>query len=109
MKTTLSAAVIGSLEVMRKIILEADAQEKVLRKQLEAAAPKLLPKATGALTWVLLMRESGLDTPIDDETREKLAEVQYLERSIGRTGRVAIRPVLPMTSKDLWQIYMLGQ
>ncbi len=58
---------------------------------------------------VLLMRESGLEAPIDDETREKLAEIQYLERSIGRTGRIAIRPVLPMTSKDLWQIYMLGQ
>ena len=35
---------------------------------------------------VLLMRESGLDAPVDDETREKLAEMQYLERSIGRTG-----------------------
>ncbi len=58
---------------------------------------------------VLLMRESGIEAPIDDETREKLAEIEYLERSIGRTGRVAIRPVLPMTSKDLWQIYMLGQ
>jgi RsiW-degrading membrane proteinase PrsW (M82 family) len=58
---------------------------------------------------VLLMRESGLEAPIDDETREKLAEIKYLERSIGRTGRIAIRPVLPMTSKDLWQIYMLGQ
>jgi transposase len=57
LKPTLAAAVSGSLEVMRKIILEADAQEKVLRKQLQAAAPKLLPKATGALTWVLLMRE----------------------------------------------------
>lgn len=58
---------------------------------------------------VILMRESGLAAPIDEETREKLAEIQYLERSIGRTGRIAMRPVLPMTSKDLWQIYMLGQ
>jgi protease PrsW len=58
---------------------------------------------------LILMRESGLDTPVDDETREKLAEMQYLEKSIGRTGRIAMRPVLPMTSKDLWQIYMLGQ
>lgn len=57
---------------------------------------------------VLLMRESGFDAPIDEETREKLAEMRYLERSIGRTGRIAMRPVLPMTSKDLWQIYMLG-
>ena len=58
---------------------------------------------------LILLRESGLDTPVDDETREKLAEIQYLERSIGRTGRIAMRPVLPMSSKDLWQIYMLGQ
>jgi hypothetical protein len=58
---------------------------------------------------VILMRESGLDAPIDDETREKLTELQYLERSIGRTGQLAIRPVLQMTSKDLWQIYMLGR
>jgi RsiW-degrading membrane proteinase PrsW (M82 family) len=57
---------------------------------------------------VLLMRESGLDAPIDDETREKLTEMQYLERSIGRTGQLAMRPVLQMSSKDLWQIYMLG-
>lgn len=58
---------------------------------------------------MILMRESGLDAPVDEETREKLVEMQYLERSIGRTGRIAMRPVLPMTSKDLWQIYMLGR
>jgi RsiW-degrading membrane proteinase PrsW (M82 family) len=58
---------------------------------------------------VLLMRESGLEAPVDEETREKLVELQYLERSIGRTGRLAMRPVLQMTSKDLWQIYVLGQ
>lgn len=58
---------------------------------------------------VLIMRENGIDAPLDDETREKLAEMQYLERSIGRAGQLAVRPVLKMTSKDLWQIYMLGQ
>jgi transposase len=57
LKPTLSAEVSGSLAVMRKLILEADAQEKLLRRQLEEAAPNSLPKATGALTWVLLMRE----------------------------------------------------
>jgi hypothetical protein len=57
---------------------------------------------------VLMIRESGIETTLDEETREKLAELQYLERTIGRTGRLAMRPVLQMTSKDLWQIYMLG-
>ena len=57
---------------------------------------------------VLMMRESGIESSIDEETREKLAELQYLERSIGRTGQLAMRPVLQMTTKDLWQIYRLG-
>ena len=58
---------------------------------------------------VLLMRESGLEPEIDEETRSNLAELRYLERSIGKTGQIAMRPVLRMTSKDLWQLYMLGK
>jgi len=56
---------------------------------------------------VLLMRESGLEPEVDEETRANLAELRHLERSIGRTGRLAMRPVLRMTSKDLWQLYVL--
>lgn len=56
---------------------------------------------------VLLMRESGFETAVDEDTRASLAELRYLERSIGRTGQLAIRPVLRMTSRDLWQLYML--
>jgi protease PrsW len=56
---------------------------------------------------VLLLRESGLDAVIDEETRANLAELQYLERSIGRAGRLALRPVLGLSSRDLWQIYLL--
>jgi RsiW-degrading membrane proteinase PrsW (M82 family) len=56
---------------------------------------------------VLLMRESGIEAEIDEETRANLAELQYLERSIGHAGQLALRPVLSMTSKDLWQIYLL--
>ena len=56
---------------------------------------------------ILLLRESGIEAQIDDEVKEQLAELRYLERSIGRTGQLAVRPILQMTSKDLWQIYML--
>jgi RsiW-degrading membrane proteinase PrsW (M82 family) len=56
---------------------------------------------------VLLMRESGFEPEIDEETRAQLAELKYLERSIGRTGQLAIRPVLRMTRRDLWQFFML--
>jgi hypothetical protein len=56
---------------------------------------------------VLLMRENGLDAPVGERTREKFAELEYLETSIGRTGVLAMRPFLHMTRKDLWQLNVL--
>jgi transposase len=53
----LSEWLVGELEQMRTVLLTLDAQEKARRKALEAAAPKTLPKAVGALTWILLARE----------------------------------------------------
>ena len=58
---------------------------------------------------MLLMRESGIDDQLDDETRAKLAELEYLERSIGRSGQLALRPLLLVTGKDLWQLRWLAQ
>jgi len=55
------------------------------------------------------MRQNGIDPPIDDETRDTFTEMRYLEASIGRTGLLAIHPMLRMTRKDLWQMYMLGK
>ena len=56
---------------------------------------------------VLLARENGIDVETDAETLEKLAELEYLERSIGRTGQLAMQPVLQTSRKDLWQFYVL--
>jgi len=53
----LPAWLVERLEVMRKILLELDAQERAVHTELEAAAPAQLPKAVGALTWVMLARE----------------------------------------------------
>lgn len=58
---------------------------------------------------ILLMRENGFDVPIDEATREKFAEMTYLEKSIGRTGLRALHPLLHMSHRDLWQLYMLGK
>jgi RsiW-degrading membrane proteinase PrsW (M82 family) len=58
---------------------------------------------------ILMMRENGFDAPIDEPTREKFAEMRYLEKSIGPTGRRALQPMLHMSHKDLWQLYMLGK
>ena len=56
---------------------------------------------------VLMMRENGLDTPVGERTRAKFEEMHYLEKSIGKTGLLAMRPFLQMTRKDLWQLYVL--
>ncbi len=56
---------------------------------------------------VLMMRENGLDAPVGERTRAKFEEMRYLEKSIGKTGCLAMSPFLQMTRKDLWQLYML--
>ena len=58
---------------------------------------------------VLMMREAGFETALDQATREKLAELDYLERSIGRTGLLALQPLLPMRRKALSQLYLLAE
>ena len=58
---------------------------------------------------ILIMRENGFDVPVDEPTRDKFTEMRYLEGSIGKTGLMAIQPMLHMSHKDLWQLYMLGK
>ena len=57
LKETLGPWLVEQLEIMRANLLQLDEQEKKLREKLEATAPKSLPKAIGALTWVMLLRE----------------------------------------------------
>lgn len=57
LKPTLPAWLVQELEIMRTVLATVDTQEKARRQTLEAAAPKNLPKAVGALTWVLIALE----------------------------------------------------
>jgi hypothetical protein len=57
---------------------------------------------------LLMMRESGFANKAGEQTRAKLEELKYLEKSIGATGKLAIKPFLKMSQKDLWQFYMLS-
>ena len=58
---------------------------------------------------ILMMRESGFEVPVDEETRAKFIEMRYLESSIGKTGLLAIQPMCHMNHRELWQLYMLGK
>jgi protease PrsW len=57
---------------------------------------------------ILLAREAGVRLPPDPQVRANLEELDYLNKSVGRTGRLAIAPFLNMTRRELWQLYLLG-
>jgi hypothetical protein len=58
---------------------------------------------------ILIAREAGLDLPVGDDVGANLEELKYLERAIGPTGMLAVRPLLRNSSRDLWHLYMLGK
>ncbi len=58
---------------------------------------------------VLLMREHGFESKPEPDTAEKFSELDYLEKSLGKTGMMAIKPFLHTTSRDLWQLYSIGR
>ena len=58
---------------------------------------------------ILLMREAGFDAAPDPSVKAKFEELRYLEKSIGRTGLLALRPFLHTSTRDLWQLNMLTE
>lgn len=56
---------------------------------------------------LLMLREAGFPAEPDPETREQLAEMEFLERSIGPAGKLALAPFLRTGSADAWQWTLL--
>lgn len=56
---------------------------------------------------ILMMKERGIKPPPNAAAREQLAELRFLEKSLGATGRLAIAPFIRTGSHDLWQSYMV--
>ena len=56
---------------------------------------------------LLMMREAGFPVTLDANDKANLDELDFLERSIGATGKLAMAPFLRTSSRDLWQIYMM--
>src|SRR5580704_8314463 len=57
----------------------------------------------------LMLREAGLEVPPDPSWESNFKELRYLEKSIGPTGMLAIRPLLSQTPRDLWEMHQLGR
>jgi hypothetical protein len=52
----------------------------------------------------MLRREMGFPVAPDPAVAKQFQELRYLEQSIGRAGLLAMRPLLPQSSRDLWEI-----
>jgi RsiW-degrading membrane proteinase PrsW (M82 family) len=57
----------------------------------------------------LLFREMGLEVAPDPNLEKQLKELKYLEKNIGPTGMLAIRPLLSRTPRDLWEMHRFGR
>jgi RsiW-degrading membrane proteinase PrsW (M82 family) len=58
---------------------------------------------------IIMMRESGFAIPKDPEIAEKLRELAFLEKSIGKTGKLALSPLLHTGIQEFWQLSLINQ
>jgi protease PrsW len=56
---------------------------------------------------MLLARQAGIRIPVGDDVRETLTELRFLQKAVGKTGLLALQPVLRLSNRDLWQLYVL--
>ena len=56
---------------------------------------------------ILMLRESGFPVKKDVEVDSKLEEIRSLKESIGKTGQLALSPILHSSAHDIWQLHML--
>jgi len=56
---------------------------------------------------ILLLRESGFRVKVDSGIKESIGELKFLEKSIGKTGILALSPLLSSSVHDFWQPYLL--
>ncbi len=57
----------------------------------------------------LMLREAGIEVPADPDLESRFRELRYLEKSIGPTGMLAVRPLLKTTPRDLWEMRHLAR
>lgn len=58
---------------------------------------------------ILMMREAGFEAEPDPTLPDKFVELRYLEKSIGRTGMLALHPFIHTSTRDLWQLNLLSE
>lgn len=57
----------------------------------------------------LMLREQGFEPAPDPELAGRLAELRWLEKSVGRAGLLALRPLTRWRGTDTWQRHLLAE
>ena len=55
----------------------------------------------------VIAQAAGLELPVDEDVYAALAEREYLQKSIGRTGLLALEPLRVTSHRDYWNQYVL--
>ena len=58
---------------------------------------------------ILMARQSGFEVPADPDMEGRFTELRFLERSIGKTGLLAMLPLFHFSDRDLWQYHMISK
>jgi hypothetical protein len=110
----------ADLEVL-EIIESGEVRKSRIGQYLESVRHRFPPAVVGDMLCLLqirhelairakallIAREVGVEIPVGQGIRDKLKELEYLEKSIGKTGKLALTPLLSARSRDQWQISLL--
>ncbi len=55
----------------------------------------------------LLLNEAGWEYTPSDNIKIMLSELKYLENNIGKAGLLALKPILRLSKRELWQISLI--
>lgn len=56
---------------------------------------------------LLILKDSGIEIEADSSTIAQVKELEYLDTQIGKTGKLAIQPLLNLKDTDLWQLTLI--
>ncbi len=57
----------------------------------------------------LIARQAGIDVPLGEDVEDNLRELRFLEKSVGRTGLLALQPLLGTGRRELWHLGTLAR
>lgn len=110
----------SDMEVLR-ILMAGNLSESKIGHYIQSIQDKFPPAVVGDIICylrvylelsikakgILILKESGLEMPIEPEVEAQFEELNYLDKQIGKTGKLAIQPLLKINNTDLWQLSMM--